>query len=84
MTQYQQVSNSADTVTPVSWKVCNECGSTFLQASERYNEPNVTEAKRNETKRGHKTSPVFLFLLFLLLRFETLRSGFHDIIQTSV
>jgi hypothetical protein len=50
MTQYQQVSHSVDTVTFVSWKVCNECGSTFLQASERYNEPNVTEAKRNETR----------------------------------
>jgi hypothetical protein len=81
MTQYQQVSNSVDTVTSVSWKVCNECGSTFLQASERYNEPNATEAKRNETKRGHKTSSVFLFLL---LRFETFRSGFRVIIQESV
>ena len=81
MTQYQQVSNSVDTVTSVSWKVCNECGSTFLLASERCKEPNVTEAKRNETKRGHKTSSV---LLFLLLPFKMFRSGFRNIIQESV
>jgi hypothetical protein len=58
MTQYQQVSNSIDTVTSVSWEVCNECGSTFLQASEHYNEPNVTEAKRNEMRAQNITSLV--------------------------
>jgi len=73
MTQYQQVSNSVDSVTAVSWKVCNECGITFLQASERYNEPNVTEAKRNEVTKHHQSC----FCYFVLKRSVQVSETLH-------
>jgi hypothetical protein len=75
---YKMLGPTIKTVTPVSWKVRNECGSTLLQASESCREPNGTEAKRNEAQNITKV------FWFLLLSLETPRSDFRDTLQESV